>query len=114
MIGERIKQNHIQPCPGGVIFTPRDGDDCVIGDLLGDEYLTVVEPTATGEKLTITVGLHTGRRSFAITEYNDNASGKAVTAEKDAVLNALICRKRKDEQGRVILACALIYKTPQK
>jgi hypothetical protein len=114
MIGERTVHEHACRIPGGVEFTPCEGQDCLAGDLLGEEYIAVMEPTGEGEQ-SVTVGLHTGRRSFDVTvaDGQSDSAGGNVTIEKDAVLNALICKgKRKDGQGRVILACARMQKKP--
>jgi hypothetical protein len=118
MIGERSTQPHVRVTVGGVEFNgPRDkAHGCLVGDLLGEEYIAVIEPTREIEH-PITVMLHAGRRSFSVARGNDkdgNSGAEMVGAEKDAVLNALIYKGRpKDGLGRAILAQSRMRRIPR-
>jgi hypothetical protein len=113
MIGERKVHENARAKPGGIEFSPTGGRGCLAGDLLGEEYIAVMEPSGTGELL-VTVGLHAGKRSFDITVVDDQGErgdSSVVSIEKDAVLNALIYKgSQKDGQGRVVLARARMRK----
>jgi hypothetical protein len=114
MIGERAVHECARRIAGGVEFNPCEGRDCLTGDLLGDDYIAVMEPAGEGEP-EVTVQLYAGRRSFevAAVDGQPDGNGANITEEKDAVLNALIYTGRpKDGQGRVMLAWARIQNKP--
>lgn len=114
LIGERLTSENIRPKPRGVEFRARDGAN-LSGDLLGEEYIAVMEPTTQG-KQSVTVELRAGRRSFNVSlERDDGSIVNAESAAKMSILNTLIFKmKEKDMQGRVVLAAAKMKRGSQQ
>jgi DNA-binding winged helix-turn-helix (wHTH) protein len=109
VIGERLACEGVHPKPRGVEFqAPPAGR--LTGDLLGEEYIAVMEPTISSEQL-VTIQVRAGRRSFSVTAKDiDGVEEQTTSTEKTAILNRFIELKLRDEQGRVTLAEARMRK----
>lgn len=106
MFGERVSYKHITPLPDGVeICCPRRGD-CLSGDLLGDEYFARLEYTGRPGSF-IELTLWAIDRCFCVFRVDEKGDRQRISAEKEAVLQALVYRKKNvDKLGRVVLAAA--------
>lgn len=113
MLGERIACETIKTKPRGIEFTAQT--DQLSGDLLGEEYIAVMESTAQDQQ-SVALELRAGRRSFNVAVKGaDGCEIQNISTEKNSILEALIYKLRsKDGQGRVILANAKMWKCPQK
>jgi hypothetical protein len=80
---------------------------CLSGDPLGEDYIAQIWPADDGTgQATVTVSLHAFRSDFAfiLPASHDTEESEVASLEKDRVLNVLISKNRRDEQGRVLVA----------
>lgn len=110
MLGARPSDLAVREHVDGVeLFGPRDAaTQCLNGELLGDEYLAVIQTRHNGEA-PVTLSMRAEEGAFKV--FAVDAAGKKtrvkVTTEQDKVVNALLGDGReRDALGRVLLARA--------
>ena len=109
LISERSHHPNFRPKGDGVeVVGPCEEGFCLNGDPLGEDQIAQIKPADDGKgEESVTVALYAFRRSFAVSlsPTPRQIDGSDVAAiERDAVLNALIAKGRKDSQGRLLLA----------
>ena len=107
MHGEREQVDGVTRVPDGIeISGPHREWDCLVGDLLGDQHLAVIEPISSKEG-PVSVTLAAQRLGFKVGEVSKSGSRRELktTREQEAVLDLYIARKGdRDGAGRVVLA----------
>jgi hypothetical protein len=116
MIGERSPMETLQrdASRGVKISGPRDKWGNLSNDALGDEHIAIIESRGTGdENVAIVVAAEKWNVAVAAVEgndgvrYEDRSRVRVSSAEKEAVLDALLRKGRPaDELGRLIVAKA--------
>ena len=98
------------------VIGPRKEGFCLDGDPLGEDFIAQIKPAEDGrDEESVTVALYAYRRSFAVSlspTPPDADSGDVAAEEKDAVLNVLIAKPRKDGRGRVLVARDTMKRKP--
>ncbi|MGV2169214.1 hypothetical protein ACQZ40_22895 [Agrobacterium sp. 16-172Ci] len=113
LIGERSRLDDVNVKPHGVEFAAKEGE-YLSGDVLQGEYVASMESTGIEGSERVVVSLHAGRQAFfveATSVDSEDRTTVATSAEKGAILDALIhSTRKKDRLGRTILARSRLRK----
>ena len=108
LVGENPTLTNIEPLGNtAAIKGPiQDGGECLLGNPIGDRRLAVIEPTTSSVDMpSITVSLYSSKRCFRISKSAiPIRENQVYDIRREAVLNALLRKRRIDVHNRIVIA----------